>query len=96
MLYLAIGGVALLSIVCFPIMFLLALRYYRQLSSSAARELPGGAPGDVGGKPQQERPKLFDVYVKPGLEVNETSFEDTLVSLDELFPRLFDRKSTHI
>jgi len=80
MFYLAIGGAALLSTVLFPVTFILALRYYRQLSSSAAGELPGGTLGDIfaGGKPQQEQPKLFDVYVKPGLEVKQTRFEDIL------------------
>jgi len=84
MFYLAIGGAALLSTVFFPVTFILALRHYRQLSSSAASDLPGGTLGDIFtmGKPQQEQPKLFDVYVKPGLEVKQTRFEDILVSPD--------------
>jgi len=84
MFYVIIASAALLGAGVFPLSFLLALRYYRQLSLPLGSERhPGGALG-VGGKPQQEEPKLFDVYIKPNLEVNEARLEAILVSLARL------------
>ena len=86
MFYVIIASAALLGAGVFPLSFLLALRYYRRVSPPLGSERhPGGAPG-VGGKLQQEEPKLFDVYIKPNLEVNEARFEAILVSLGRLSP----------
>ena len=85
MFYVIIGCAALLSAGIFPFAFVITLRYYRRLSSP-----PLGArlrSGDVSGgrvKPQQDEPKLFDVYIKPGFEVDEARFGNILVSLGSL------------
>jgi hypothetical protein len=81
MFYVIIASAALLGAAFFPLTMMIALRYYRQASSSPRQELyPGGAPA-VRGKLQQDEPKLFDVYIKPNLEVGEARFEAILVSL---------------
>ena len=78
MFYVIIASAALLGAGVFPLSFLVALRYYRRLSSSRRpeRSVPG-----IRRKPQQEEPKLFDVYIKPNLEVDGAKFENILVSL---------------
>lgn len=81
MFYVIIACAALLGAGVFPLSLLIVLRYYRRASSSRRSQLyPGGTPG-VGGKPLQEEPKLFDVYIKPDLEVDEAKFGGILVSL---------------
>lgn len=70
--YVILGGAALLSTVAFPVTFMFALRRYRRRSQS----LQLGAQQVIyGGDLQQQEPKLFDVYVKPGLEVREARLE---------------------
>ena len=84
MFYVIIASAALLGAGVFPLSILIALRYYRRASSSPGSQLyPRTAPG-VGGKPQQEEPKLFDVYIKPNLEAGKPRFEDILVGLCQL------------
>jgi len=71
---------AILGAAVFPFSFLIILRYsrLRYLSSPPRPALyPGGAPV-VGGDPRQEEPELFDVYIKPDLQVDEAKFEDIL------------------
>lgn len=69
----------------FPVMPIFKFQSHRQQPRLLPRELPlGGTPGRVTfieRRPPGEEPKLFDVYVKPGLEVGGTMFEGTLVSL---------------
>jgi len=66
-----IWGTALLITVLFPVAFIFVLRCSRQRSHSRAAVI-------IGGNPPREEPKLFDVYVKPGLEVEEARLEDIL------------------
>jgi len=73
--YVVLGGAALLSTVVFPVAFMLALRYYRRRSPLPNQRFPAAPEVFYGGNPQQEEPKLLDVYVKPGLEVHEPRFE---------------------
>ena len=92
MFYVIIGGAALLIAGIVPIGFAIALRRYRRrrLSAAPGSETPSGrTSAGVGERPQQEKPKLFDVYVKPGLEVGEARFEDILVSLDFGLPSIW-------
>lgn len=79
-LYVIIGGAALLSAVVFPIAFVFALRYHRRRLQSLEQQQPGAPVVTAGEKLQQEKPKLFNIYVKPGLEVHEARFEHILVS----------------
>ena len=79
-LYVILGGAALLSAVVFPIAFIFAARYFRRLSRSDEQQLLGPPTVITREKLQQEKPKLFDVYVKPGLEVHQATFESILVS----------------
>lgn len=84
MFYVIIGGAALLSAGIIPLAFMIGCRYYRRFSSSRRSQLhPGDPPADLG-KQLQEKPKLFDVYIKPGLEVDESRFDHLLVSLGHL------------
>lgn len=77
-LYVVIGGVALFSIVLFPIAFMFTVRRFRQRSPT---QQPLDTPGVISGEDlQQEEPKLFDVYVKPGLQVHDAALEHILVS----------------
>jgi hypothetical protein len=83
--YVMIGAAALFPTVFFLVAFALIFRHYKRRSPSLERELPpDGAPGDVfvGRKSLGEKPKLFEVHVKPGLAAGEAKFEDILVSLD--------------
>ncbi|KAF9785817.1 hypothetical protein BJ322DRAFT_1107707 [Thelephora terrestris] len=73
--YVVLGGAALLSTVIFPISFIIALRYYRRRSRFLDQRLPHASGVVYGGYIQQVEPKLFDVYVKPGLELHEPRFE---------------------
>jgi len=77
MFYVIIGGAALLSAGVIPLAIMIGYRYYRRYSSRRPQLHPGGTPR-LWGKQQSEKPKLFDVYIKPGLEVDETRFEDLL------------------
>jgi len=86
MFYVILVSAGLLGAAVFPFSFLIAIRYYRlrHLSPSLGSTLyPRGAPA-VGGKPQQDEPKLFDVHIKPNLEVDEANFGNILVSLGQL------------
>jgi hypothetical protein len=78
--YVVLGGAALLSTVIFPISFIVALRYYRRRSRFLDQRLPHASGVVYGGYLQQEEPKLFDIHVKPGLELHEPRFEYILVS----------------
>lgn len=78
--YVILGGAALLSTVVFPVAFVLALRHYRRRSLATGQQHPGALGVIDRGNQQQEKPKLFDVYVKPGLDVREPRFEYILVS----------------
>lgn len=84
--YVLIGCAALLGCVVFPIAFLFVLRRFRQQQPPLGYQLPVSLGDNVEGKPQQGEPKLFDVYVKPGLEVHEPRFEYIQVSQPP-FPR---------
>lgn len=76
--YVILGGAALLSIVIFPFTVMFALRHYRRGSLPTEQQQPG-VLGDIDGRDlQQEEPKLFDVFVKHGLEVHEPKFEHIL------------------
>ena len=90
MVYVIIGGAALLSAGIIPLAFMIGRRYYRRFSSSR-RAQPGDAPADHG-KQLQEKPELFDVYIKPGLEVDESRFEHLLVSLGH-FPSVISESN---
>lgn len=82
-LYVVLGGAALLSIVIFPLSFMFAVRHFRTRSlflEQQRRQQLGGPVAAAGENLQQEEPKLFDVYVKPGLQVHEAKFEHILVS----------------
>lgn len=86
MFYVVLVSAGLLGAAVFPFSFLIALRYLRlrHPSPSPGPALyPGGAPA-VKGKPQQDEPMLFDVYIKPDLEVDEAKFGNILVSLGQL------------
>ncbi|KAF9651979.1 hypothetical protein BDM02DRAFT_3183978 [Thelephora ganbajun] len=78
-----IGGAAVLSILAVPIALLFALRHYGLLSSSVEHVHRGGTPGTIFPREelQQEEPKLFDVYIKPSLEVAEARLKDILKSM---------------
>ena len=79
-LYVIIGGAAFFATVVLPVAFLFVLRRLRLRSQSSEQQLgPSGVIAKA--NPQQEEPKLFDIYVKPGLEVHEAKFEYVLVSL---------------
>lgn len=82
MFYIIIGGAALLSAGVIPIVLMFAYRYYRRISSPRRPDLQLGDTPTICGK--QEKPRLFDVHIKPGLEVDETKFEDLLVGLGHL------------
>lgn len=67
----------------FPVMPIFKFWSYRQQPRLLQHELPlGGTPRVTftERRPPGEEPKLFDLYVKPGLEVGGTIFEGTLVS----------------
>lgn len=79
-LYVILGGAALLSAVIIPLAIMFTVRYVRRRSQPPEQQ-PPGAPGvTTRGNLEQEEPKLFDVYVKPGLEMHEARFEYILVS----------------
>ena len=78
--YVILGGAALLTTVIFPITVMFALRHYRRGSLPTRQRHPGALGVMDGGDMQQKEPKLFDVYVKQGLEVHEPRFEHILVS----------------
>jgi len=97
MFYVILVSAGLLGAAVFPFSFLIALRYWRtrHLSPSLGSVLhPGGAPV-VGRKPQQDEPKLFDVYIKPNLEVGEAKFGNVLVSPGQLPFQLLGWKLMH-
>ena len=93
MFYVIIGGAALLSAGVVPLVLMFAYRYYRRISHSR-RPLPGDTPV-VCGKQQQEKPRLFDVHIKPGLEVDETKFEELLVGIGH-FPSVISESNTYL
>lgn len=77
-LYVILGGAALLTAVIFPIVVMLALRHFRRRAlERQLLETPGVIAED---EPQLEEPKLFDVYVKPGLELREPTLDYIFVS----------------
>jgi hypothetical protein len=79
-LYVVLGGVALITAVALPITVMVTLRYSRRRSQFREQQLLG-VPGVITEENlQQEEPKLFDVYVKPGLEVREPRLDYILVS----------------
>ena len=79
----------LFAAVAFAAMFIPGFRNYRRRLRRPDSEPPAGAPPEatfVEETPPRVPPKLFDVYVKLGLEVGEARFKDILVSLGQLPP----------
>lgn len=82
-LYIIIGGAVLLSAGVVPLVLVFAYRYCGRLLSRGPEFRSGGVL-EVGGNSREDEPNLFDLYVKTGLQVDETRFGDFLVSLDHL------------
>lgn len=76
--YVILGGAVLLSTVIFPFTIMFALRQYRRVSLPTEQQHPGALGVMNEGDLQQEEPKLFDVYVKHGLQGHEPRFEHIL------------------